>query len=54
MCDEEYDGHGYTGTVQGTAVACHCGCETTLKGAETEDKNELVLAAVVPAVDVWA
>lgn len=52
MCDEEWEGNGYTGTIRGTGVVCHCGCETTMKGADTEDEEELVLAVVVPAVDV--
>ncbi|CAM9232020.1 unnamed protein product [Pylaiella littoralis] len=32
MCDEEWEGNGYTGTIRGTGVVCHCGCETTMKG----------------------
>lgn len=43
MCDEEYEGNGYTGTIRGTAVVCHCGCEGTMKGAETQDDEELSL-----------
>lgn len=40
MYDEEYEpvnGRGYRGTIHGTTIACHCGCETTMKGAETDD-----------------
>eukprot|EP00904_Undaria_pinnatifida_P012700 jgi/Undpi1/8560/HiC_scaffold_25.g11025.m1 len=30
MCDPDYTGFKYIGTLQGTKVACHCGCERTL------------------------
>lgn len=33
MCDPDYTGFKYIGTLQGTKVACHCGCERTLPGA---------------------
>lgn len=40
MCDEDYEpanGHGYRGIIQGTMIACLCGCEATMKGAERGD-----------------
>lgn len=42
MYDEEYEpvnGYGFRGTIQGTAVVCHCGCDTTMKGAHVTDGN---------------
>lgn len=44
MYDEEYEpvnGYGFRGTIQGTAVVCHCGCETTMKGAHINDQNRI-------------
>lgn len=42
MYDEEKEpvnGYGFRGTIQGTAVVCHCGCETTMKGGESDDQK---------------
>lgn len=33
MEDKDYTGFKFTGTLQGTTIACHCGCERTLPGA---------------------
>lgn len=33
MEDMEHTGFRFTGTLQGTMIACHCGCERTLPGA---------------------
>ncbi len=61
MYDEEYDpvnGHGYRGTIHGTTIACHCGCGTTMKGAETEDVTgseypEVMLGGVSDAQTIF-
>lgn len=53
MYDEDYEpvnGYGFRGTIQGTAVVCHCGCETTMKGIQYHQNSTAVYFSVSNAL----